>query len=252
MLEAYVLGDLSTEEMLDVERMSQQHLAVKQEIERITESLDVYALSHAVTPPAYLKSKILKAIAPLKEKDDTKIIQLQKKLTFAQYLAAASLCGALIAAVLGIFYYSQWRNAEATIIALNQDRSVMANQVNVKNSELENSEKLVSILQDTNTTFVALKGLPISPSSNAKIYWNQNLKEVYLKIENLPAPPTDKQYQLWALKDGKPIDAGVFQVDSSIQKMKDIEGAQAFAVTLEKKGGSPSPTLEAMYMMGAI
>ena len=31
----------------------------------------------------------------------------------------------------------------------------------------------------------------------------------------LPAPPSGKQYQLWALKDGNPIDMGVFDVSNS-------------------------------------
>ena len=35
-------------------------------------------------------------------------------------------------------------------------------------------------------------------------------------------------------------------------KMKDVPQAQAFAVTVEQLGGSPSPTLEAMVLMGQV
>lgn len=78
-----------------------------------------------------------------------------------------------------------------------------------------------------------------------------------LNVENLPMPPSGKQYQLWALKDGKPIDAGVFDMipgtEGDMHMMPvTIADADAFAVTLEKKGGSPSPTLTQLYAMGKI
>jgi hypothetical protein len=34
--------------------------------------------------------------------------------------------------------------------------------------------------------------------------------------------------------------------------MKVVEAAQAFAVTLEKKGGSRTPTLDQMYVLGNV
>jgi anti-sigma-K factor RskA len=34
--------------------------------------------------------------------------------------------------------------------------------------------------------------------------------------------------------------------------MKNVQNAQAFAVTLEQRGGSPTPTMEAMYAMGKL
>jgi len=36
----------------------------------------------------------------------------------------------------------------------------------------------------------------------------------------------------------------------AVVKMKNIPRAQAFAVTLEKRGGSAAPTMDQMYMMG--
>jgi anti-sigma-K factor RskA len=74
-----------------------------------------------------------------------------------------------------------------------------------------------------------------------------------LNVDKLPMPPSDKQYQLWALKDGKPYDAGVFDMTGDMHMMPvKIGEADAFAVTLEKKGGSPTPTLTQLYMMGKI
>lgn len=79
------------------------------------------------------------------------------------------------------------------------------------------------------------------------VLWNNKTGNVYVNNVQLPQTPSYKQYQLWALKDGKPIDLGVFSTDGSIQKMKSVAGVQAFAVTLEQKGGSPTPHLEELF-----
>ena len=115
-------------------------------------------------------------------------------------------------------------------------------------------ESSMAVLQSPYNKPVMMKGLPVSPNSMAMIYWNMQTHEVYLNIHQLPTPPEGKQYQLWALAGGKPIDAGVFDVKDSmeVQKMKVIDDAEAFAVTLENTGGNPTPTLSAMYLMGQL
>jgi hypothetical protein len=47
---------------------------------------------------------------------------------------------------------------------------------------------------------------------------------------------------------------GVFEVaaNEGLQDVPYIEHPQAFAVTLEPKGGSQAPTLDQMYVVGAV
>ena len=78
-----------------------------------------------------------------------------------------------------------------------------------------------------------------------------------MDITNLPSPAADKQYQLWAIVDGAPVDMGVFdlasaETDTTFQNVPFIENPQAFAVTLEPKGGSTNPTLDQMYVVGNV
>jgi anti-sigma-K factor RskA len=83
--------------------------------------------------------------------------------------------------------------------------------------------------------------------------WDTKTKEVYLTTNKLPAPPQDMQYQLWAIADGKPVSAGMYSDDKDARiALSTIENAQAFAITLEKKGGSEEPTMENMYVMGGV
>jgi anti-sigma-K factor RskA len=72
---------------------------------------------------------------------------------------------------------------------------------------------------------------------------------------DMPKNDEAHQYQLWALVDGKPVDLGVFDsTDKTIglKDMKSIGNAQTFAVTLEPRGGSVSPTLEKLMVIGNI
>ena len=72
--------------------------------------------------------------------------------------------------------------------------------------------------------------------------------------DDLPSPVSGKQYQLWAIADGKPVDLGVLDKTSKMTTPKAISLAkiQAFAITLEKDGGSPVPTMDQMYVVGSI
>ena len=105
-----------------------------------------------------------------------------------------------------------------------------------------------------NPDFIAItmKGLPISPEATSIVYWNKEDGTVYVNANNLPAPEQGKQYQLWALKGGQPVNAGMIDMNGKIQFMENISSADAFAVTLEPAGGSPSPTLELLYVIGNV
>ncbi len=83
----------------------------------------------------------------------------------------------------------------------------------------------------------------------------RNTGDVYVDPSNLPAVPAGKQYQLWAIVDGKPISGGMISTEKGIyhiQKMKSFGKADAFAITLEKAGGSPAPTMDEMYVISKI
>jgi len=83
-------------------------------------------------------------------------------------------------------------------------------------------------------------------------------KKVIIDLADLDMPKNDKdhQYQLWALVGGKPVDLGVFDKTSSdsveMKEMKSLALAQAFAVTLEPRGGSVNPTMDQMMVIGTF
>lgn len=119
----------------------------------------------------------------------------------------------------------------------------------------EAMNKDIDVMTNKNSLPVVLNGTPHAPDALAKIFWMKNTGEVYVDPTYLPQAPAGKQYQLWAIVDGKPIDAGMISTSKGvyhIQKMKSFGKAEAFAITLEKAGGSPTPNMKEMYVMSKI
>jgi anti-sigma-K factor RskA len=129
-----------------------------------------------------------------------------------------------------------------------------------ENIKLIESQKVVTqlaykldILRRADTKPIEMKGLDIAPNAKVVVYWNAKEKATLLSIQNLPEPPKGKQYQLWAIVDKNPVNAGIFTYDvTAVQPMKGFENAEAFAVTLEPEGGSAVPTMDNMYVLGTV
>ncbi len=119
-------------------------------------------------------------------------------------------------------------------------------------------ENRIAMTETDEWATVKLAGVKDSPSANMLVYWNKNNKNILINYAAIDLPKTDQshEYQLWALVDGKPVSLGVFETNENakeaVKKMETIEKAQAFAVTIEPRGGSVNPTMENMVVMGAI
>ena len=98
------------------------------------------------------------------------------------------------------------------------------------------------------TRIIAMVG-DETPQANAKVVWDTNAQKWDIYIFDLPAPPSDKDYQLWYVTQNAKISAAVFRTNEqgrSVLKLtlppEALVGLAATAVTLEPRGGSPQPT----------
>jgi anti-sigma-K factor RskA len=145
---------------------------------------------------------------------------------------------------------------------LKQSQSQLADAV-AKNqpviSQPDNFKKQhLVIFKDTSYRLVRLKPVPTAKeqSTNMLVAWSPSKKKVVIDMVASNMPKNDKahQYQLWALVGGKPVDLGVFDSDggdtSDMKPMKSIGSADAFAVTLEPRGGSVNPTMSELMVLG--
>ena len=87
-----------------------------------------------------------------------------------------------------------------------------------------------------------------SPQALAVAVWNPATQEGVLRVDKLPALAANKDYQLWLVDPQypNPVDGGVFTVDAQtgvarvqFKAKQPVKAINAFAVTLERKGGVP-------------
>lgn len=256
-LETYVLGELPEDERREVEQMAGQYPEVHQEIGRIEETLKALAFKAAIVPSPNVKDQLMQRIegtADAQREEKVTPIMREAKASWMKYALAACVALLLFTTFTTLYFWNQWQDAEQQVDQLVAQNQVIAEERTQVTSQYEEALQSLRIVNDTAFTKVNMQGLDISPNAYAVVFWNNNSEDVYLNPIGLPAPATDKQYQLWAIVNGQPVSAGVFDIQEGIDliKMQNIQGASAFAITLEPQGGSESPTLEAMYVMGNV
>ncbi len=252
-LELYALNALTPEEMKDVELKLREWPELQRELHAIQEGLNAFSLAHAKDPDARLKAKVLDNLPfqdefTLEEKQESKIIEIRPK--YPIWLVAASV--ALVLST-GVLFY---RNIQFSnrISELEEQVSRSNQQVAELNKRLATNTNYLADISSPDTRKILLSSKTKVPGENAVVFLKDSDKQVFISTTQLPLLAADKQYQLWALVDGKPIDMGVletgqFQLAKSIPQLLQ---AQAFAITIEKKGGSPSPTLEKLVALGSV
>lgn len=152
--------------------------------------------------------------------------------------------------------YSRWQQSHAALLAVQQEQAGFAANSQVVNQQLAKTRQEVRVLRDERFRVVALAGTKAAPTARARVLYNPATQAVFVDVRQLPALPAGKQYQLWALDKGQPVDAGIVATATAtgqgMQQMKDVARAQAFAMTVEPAGGSAQPTLSTMTVMGAV
>ncbi|MCT2560962.1 anti-sigma factor [Chryseobacterium herbae] len=263
-IESYILGLASPEEAGILECVMKNNAEVKAAFEEAQQTLEDLATSQAVTPPADLKSKIWNKIQqeqteevqpvviidiptakPQEEIKPQLDIKPQSKSSWKTYAVAASVLF-LISAAGNLFWMNNQSETREEMAKIQTEKKAQDLAMQKMNQKME-------MVSNPDMQMVMLKGVEKHTDSKAMVFWDKKTKEVYLNAESLPKAPEGMQYQLWAIADGKPVNAGMYteEKDSKIA-LAQIPNAQAFAITLEKKGGSAVPTMENMYVMGGI
>ena len=115
--------------------------------------------------------------------------------------------------------------------------------------EMHHQRALVSFFSAQDTQAVELNAKPLVPKSAwARVKYNSRLGMICY-TGDLPAPPPDKEYQMWIVPMvGSPISAGAFMPASfsngrmCMAKMPQGITCKDFGVTIEPMGGMPRPT----------
>ena len=290
-LEQYALGELPAAEQAAVEAQALAYPEVLAELQQVQAAFGFYAEAHAMTPPAGMRERVLgnvlaqigapaaarslradvdslaqaaapaPAAAPQREVGEAVI----RPMSSAPVMEAPSArsgwsIAASVALLLSLggngLLYSRYKDASTELVAMQNEQARFAATTTVVQKQMGDLRQQNEVLRNDEFRAVALAGTKTSPTAHARVLYNRATHKVYVDVKNLPPLPSGKQYQLWALDNGKPVDAGVLLAATAsgegLQPMKDIASAQAFAMTVEPAGGSVSPTLSTMTVMGSI
>lgn len=290
-LEEYALGILSEAERAEVERLASIHPEIRHELNAAVMGLDAYAEAHSLTPPPAMRDRVLagwqQAIRSQKSGESTTpvtpmavapeptappiapvapepVVRPISSAPSQPQAAPARGYGWLMAASVALLLslggnyvlYNRWQHTQSELFAVQREQEQFATTQQASQKLLDSQRNELAVLRDEQFRQVTLAGTPAAPSAKARVLYNPATRAVYVDVRSLPAPPAGKQYQLWALDNGKPVDAGVLAAETAagqgLQQMKDIASAQAFAMTVEDIGGSPTPTLSTMTVVGNI
>jgi len=249
-LEFYVYGLLSEQENVEVNEMAQKHESVKAEILSIEKA--VINLSHGISP--HLSAENYEKIRQKLIEKHNGVVQMQPKRSMNPYIGWA----AAVVLMFGLaFQYYKYNEVTKEVEAVNVQKSKFEQLLASTEQKNAEAEKALAIIRDNASTTVALAGQEIAPKAYAKVYVNKTKNEIYVDVSGLPKAPAGKVYQVWALKLDPltPTSIGVIgdaTTQNGIFKVENNETAQAFGITLEPAGGSPTPTLEQLYALGKV
>jgi anti-sigma-K factor RskA len=243
----------------------QAELGANEELRmRVAElSVAATALAHVApeaTPPESLKARVLASADARAVRRVAAGAKVNRFPTWIPWAIAAGL--AVVVAWTGRRYYEE-RSENATLTELQrvagqtlvQARGQLADAKRLSTMyDNEVAELTVKLREQGNLAHFRIATLASmlgnSPAALAVAVWDPSREQGVLEVSKLPAPATEKDYQLWVIDKqyASPVSAGVFVVDPAtgeahivFKAAKPVGTIAKFAVSLERKGGSPSP-----------
>jgi anti-sigma-K factor RskA len=260
-IESYVLGLAEPEEARLLEKYAQEYPEIQQVLIEFSDLLEKQSLQQAISPPAFIKSEIKRQIQsdfrseanPESSLDQAHRPEAdnQTYLLHKNWIWAAAV---LFAASLGLNYFLYQKNL--SLYSLNQslsnDQQLWVSNTTLLSDQVADLQSNLKIISQPHIKTIQLESVEGKQNLSAIVYWDSKSKDVYLYPAQLDSISEEQEYQLWAIVDGVPVDAGIMGNCVGICKMNNIPKAQTFAITIEKKGGSKSPNLNALCVMGNV
>lgn len=286
-LESYVFGMLPEAERSEVEAIVGQYPDVKAAVNSLQLDKERFVQLYAVSPPSAIKDKLTEIIRQEntlegneKLPEDLRIPSQQaageKKKTVKEAIIkqlpvagkkddrkwkvmTAAIVILLIGSVLLNFFFFQkstdYKSRYKSLIAT-KEKLEAEKQREALTSAHSPAAPAIDPLSDPAFKWTTIQGAGLFKGKTVAVGWNAGTQAVYLQARLMPPPPVGKQFQLWAIINKKLVDEGVFETGAEaaqvLQQMKPLAAAQGFAVTLEKAGGSPKPSMDQVCMSAKI
>lgn len=181
-----------------------------------------------ILPPPGIRNALLEQIAQKPQGPQTtpKVEEtVQRPRRLARRLFALAACLVLLVGLgYGAVNLTQYLTRPAAVVAL---------------QEVQNAPDVQSATVDASGV-------------TATAYWSGSLQKAVLVADKLEPLTAQQAYELWFVRDGVPISAGVFEAEAGTTTALltgDMHAGDIIAVTVEQSGGSPTgnPTTDPLF-----
>ena len=214
-----------------------------------------------VRPPAALRERVLAAVAAAGAPDLAeapkptdargRVVALKPRRPSPWVWTWAAAAAAL--AVTSALLWNEASQLRARIETSNR-------QLGELTSRLSEQQRLNEVLSAPGARVAVLELTPAGAQAlRARATYDPTTRNAVVVFENF-TPPSGHDYELWAIRGASPASLGVIQVDEAgravvrLENVGDPTTLNAFAVSLEPKGGSPNPTAPSgpVVMLGKL
>ena len=253
-LELYVYGALSEKESREVSRVLKEYPEVKAEVEEIEKALLTLSAAAAPNNAEHLISSIKEKLSksPAGTAPVATPVRSINWITYSGWAASLLL-------LIGLFvFFNRTNELREDLQAANARNVQMEEQIANAREDVEKAEELLAVIRDRNVQRIPLKGQQVAPEAFASVYWNTQENTAYIDAKELPEPPRGKVYQVWSLtmQPLTPTSLGLlanFEADDNkVFSLENPNQSEAFGITLEPEGGSETPTMEQLYVLGTV
>lgn len=216
-------------------------------------------MAHAAPPaeaPAALRARVLDAARPGRRgaAQAPRVVRLSERRSPAS--AAWTWGWMAAAAALAVATFVSWRVAEQTRVQLAETRERLAQMERTMAEE----RRWAELLGSPHTRQVRLTATPAGdPRMTAMAMYDPQSQRAIITFEHMAAP-AGHDYELWAIRDGRPASLGLIHgtgdgpVVMRLEGVGAVETLGAFAVSLEAAGGAPTDDAPGgpVVMVGAV
>jgi hypothetical protein len=255
LLELYVSGTLPEADNVLISKMADEYSIVHEEIKRIENSIIAALENENYTISNQAKNKIFETIKVMPLNDETKIVSFNKNRNIINWAAAAMFL-LLIGASIFITILSKQKNQLAVQkTQAETDNETLLSRNTFLQTAINKAANDLSILRSHDFKKIML--MPVSSNNHemACVYWNPITHQLFVDNCGLANPGNGKTYQMWAIKNGKPINVGIFNKDmynKGLQEFASVDVVESFAVTIENQNQATLPNLATLQVAGKI
>ena len=262
-LPAFALGALDADERQAVASHLETCDACKAELVALERVVGGIGLDAApVTPPASLRARVLDRVAAEQRQSP----QSHGTLPFAPkhdrplFSGSRLALAASVTLAIGASFYALALRSEITslreMVAISAEESskLRGELVDLRRNWAE-AVRVMDVMKAPDMMKVDLKGQVDMPGASGRAFWSRT-GGIIFTADKLPPLPAGRVYQFWVINGKVPTGAGTFTPNAQGAASLSTPVAalatppDAFAVTIEPAGGSPTPTMP-IVMVGA-